>query len=144
MKSKRKSNLLTGFFKDIKLVQVLLATIFVASILFFSQSLDSLPSPSNKNYATLVINLEEGRRIFEGEVTKNMTILDTLNASATAGNINFKYLVKEDESTYVKEINGYSNIIKKFAFFVNSREVKEGDINKIMVSPGDRVEVRFK
>lgn len=143
MKSKANYNLLTGFFKETVAVQILLAVVIVTSIWFLNWTLGLFPSSGNSQYASLVIQHENTRRVFEGEVVEGMTILDALGASSVAGKIELQYDYTDNGKTEIKKINGYTQDLRSVKFFLNNKEIKSEDIGITPIHPGDRVEIMF-
>lgn len=144
MKSKAKHNLLTGFFKETLFVQVALAVIFVAVLGFFNWSLNILNPSPEQQYASLVLTHEGETRKFEGEVVEGMTILDALNASTAAGNIELQYQLNADGSAKINQVNGYLSEDKKAYFYLNKSEIKPEEVGRVAIKGGDTVEVVFK
>lgn len=135
----------TNFFKKPFFVQVILLIALIGIISFFKLSFD-LSSNNNSDLATLFINLETEKRFFEGEVVKDMTILDALSAAATVGKIKFNFAIDESSNVNIMEIDGHANGInnKYFIFYLNSKQVAAKDLNKEAVHGGDRIEIGFQ
>lgn len=89
-------------------------------------------------------NSEGQRRMFQGEVIEGMSILDALRVSSEAGQIDFEFEIGSDQ-TIVKKLNGYSDdIVQGLIFYLNGLKIEESQINRIMIKPGDLIEVRFE
>lgn len=95
--------------------------------------------------ATLLIDFDSEKRMFEGEVIEKMTVLDVLNASVNTGKIKLRYSVDTGNNTIVAEIDGHSaSDGKNFSFYINGKETASANINKIFVNPGDEIIVKLK
>ncbi len=135
--------LLTSFFKKPLFAQIILLLALVGAIYVSKLSFD-FSNNNTPGLATLVLNLETGKRVFEGEVVKNMTILDALSAAVSVGKIKIDYAIDKNGNVNVIEldnhINGAGN--KHLVFYLNSGKIATGDLNKKMVHNGDRIEIR--
>ncbi|MEK7138762.1 MAG: hypothetical protein AAB799_01125 [Patescibacteria group bacterium] len=98
----------------------------------------------NFGEATLLVDFDNMRRMFEGEVADGMTILDALNVSAEAGKIKLRYVIDYDNRTTVTEINDHVALGKSFSFLVNGKFVKTEDLNKKTVKSGDEITIRLQ
>lgn len=96
------------------------------------------------NKVTLTFALDDQKRVFKGEVTEDMTILDALNLSAAAGSIKFQYSIQNNGQVRIMAIDGHliSGSFGKLSIFLNSQPIKPSDINKITIDAGDKVEIR--
>ena len=123
----------------------MLLAILIGVIYLTKLSLN-LPDSNTVGLATLAINLETEKRLFEGEVVKDMTMLDALNAAVSVGNIKLNYTVDKSGNVDIIKIDGHTNGIsdKYFVFYLNSKEVSSEKLNKTTVRNGDRIEIRFK
>ncbi len=125
------------------LVQIIFLIALIGIIVFFKLSFD-FSSNSTPVLATLVINFETEKRFFEGEVVKNMTILDALNAAVSVGKIKFNYAIDKAGNVDIMEIDGHINGSgnKYFTFHLNSKKIATKDLNKKLVNNGDKIEIR--
>lgn len=94
--------------------------------------------------ATLLIDFDNMKRMFKGEVVENMTLLDALNISAEAGKIKLRYVVDSGNHTAVAEINDHVAGNKNFSFYINNKTVKTDDLNKTIVNPGDEITIKLE
>ena len=135
--------LLTGFFKKPLFAQIILLMALAGIISFFKPSFD-FSNGNTSGLATLVINLETEKRVFEGEVVKAMTMLDALNAAVSVGNIKLNYAIDKSGDVNIMEIDGHTNGVdnKYFVFYLNSKKVAAKDLNKKPVYNRDRIEIR--
>ncbi len=101
--------------------------------------------PFSKNKATLVIDFGNKKRAFEGETFKDMTVLDALNASTKAGNVDFSYAINGD-NVNINKLDAYSteDNRNKFLFFLNSSTIDSSQINKIKIKPGDEITIKTR
>lgn len=136
MKSKE---LQTNFF----LVKVVLIIVGIGILSFIKLSFN-LANNNTPGLATLFINLETEKRFFEGEVVKDMTILDALSAAVLVGKIKFNYAIDKSGNVNVAEIDGQTNGIanKHFVFYLNSNKIAVKDLNKKEIRGGDEIEIR--
>lgn len=137
--------LLPNFFKKPIFSQIVLLMLLMGIIYFFKLPFNlSRNNTNTSNLASLFINFEKEKRFFEGDVVKDMTVLDALNAAVSVGNIKFNYAIDESGNVYVLEIDGHINKIdnKYFVFYINSKRVATKDLNKEIVHAGDSIEIR--
>jgi hypothetical protein len=150
MKYKPKYKLISGFFRETLFIQIALVSLFILLIIFFDWSFNSNHISDSDIYdpdnTTVILNFNDGKRLFQGDIIDDMTVLDTLNASVVSGDILLMYNLNENNETEVLAIDGFSNYYSEddfFAFYLNSREIAIKDINKVNVSSGDIVEVKI-
>lgn len=105
----------------------------------------SLSRSNFNNAATARLEIEVGgqKRAFEGEVLKNMTVLEALQASAAAGNISFSYKL-DNGRLVIERIDGYRGPVESILVFLNSTLVKTETINVLPVNPGDVIAVKIQ
>ncbi len=123
---------LDGRFKKVLPVLILLVLVLIASIFIWPLSKPELTK------ATLILDLGGQKRAFEGDTFEGMTILDALNISTKAGNIDFTYAIRDD-GINILTLNGPFNGSE---FLLNSKQVDAGQINKIPVKAGDKIEIK--
>jgi len=130
-------------FKKTVFAQILLLMVLIGIIYFFRLSLD-LSNNNTSSVATLFINLETERRLFEGEVVKDMTILDALNAAVSIGKIRLNYAIDKSGNVNILEIDGHTNGVdnKYFTFYLNSKKIAQEDLNRKTIRGGDKIEIR--
>jgi len=135
--------LLMDLFKKTVFAQILLLMVLIGIIYFFRLSLD-LSNNNTSSVATLFINLETERRLFEGEVVKDMTILDALNAAVSIGKIRLNYAIDKSGNVNILEIDGHTNGVdnKYFTFYLNSKKIAQEDLNRKTIRGGDKIEIR--
>src|SRR3989344_2416663 len=100
--------LLISCFKKTIFAQILLLIALIGVFYFFKLSFD-LSKSDTSGLATLVINFETEKRFFEGEVVKDMTILDALNAAVSVGKIKLNYAIDISGDVNIMEIDGHTN-----------------------------------
>ena len=137
--------LFKNLFKKSLFYQILLLIMLVGIISFLKLS-SSFLNNNVPGLATLVINFETEKRFFEGDVIKNMTILDALSAAVSVGKIKLNYAIDKSENVNILEIDGQINGIngKYFVFYLNSKKVATKDLNKKVIRSGDRIEIRYE
>lgn len=108
--------------------------LIVAGVIFYSLSKPKI----GPDEAVLIINNGEKKRAFAGEVIEGMTIFDALTASAKAGNFNFV-----EESGILKRIDGFERNGKKWNAYINNSRVEE-ILNKTLIKPGNKIELKFE
>ena len=135
--------LLTYFFKSL-LTKIVLIIAGISVLYFFGPSLNL--SNNKLGLATLVINFETEKRFFEGEVVKDMTMLDALSAAVSVGKIKLNYFIDKSGNVNVMEIDGQTNGTdnKYFVFYLNSERVDTKDLNKKIIRAGNRIEINFQ
>lgn len=103
-----------------------------------------LISPT-KGEATLIFDLGNQSRTFKGDVVRDMTILDALNAASIAGNITFQFVVDGDNSTKVIALDQYTFDADTSGLFIfkNNERLELSHINRIIIQPNDRITVRI-
>lgn len=141
------SNTLIRYYKknifDSLLVVVILVLIFILAYSFDPEVFWS----SNRRIAYLEVNENGARRAFEGEVINGMTVLDALDASALAGNINFKYEIdKKNNELHIITLDGYvaTKTPKNAMLFLNLVRVDMTKIHSIPLSSGDRILIKLE
>ena len=133
--------LLINFFKKTTFLQIALIVVGILSL--FRLSFD-FSNSNNKDLATLIINFETEKRLFEGEVVKDMTILDALSMAVSVGKIKLNYAINDSGEVNILEIDDHINGIenKYFVFYLNSKRIDTKNLNKEMVHNGDRIEIK--
>lgn len=101
------------------------------------------------NHRVAYLEVDDGgiRRAFEGEVISGMTVLDALDASTLAGNINFKYEIdKKSNELRIVALDGYAATknSKNAMLFLNLVRVDMGKIHHIPLNSGDRILVKLE
>ena len=134
---------LTNFFNKTLFAQIILLIALVGIVYFFKLSFN-LPNNNVSNLATLFINFETEKRFFEGEVVKDMTMLDALNLAVSVGKIKLNYVIDKSGDVNVMEIDGHVNGVgnKYFIFYLNYNKIMPKDLNKKSVHNGDKIEIR--
>ncbi len=135
--------LLINFFKKPLFAQIMLLLALIGIVSFFKLSFNFSDNNAS-GLATLVINFETEKRFFEGDVVKDMTMLDALNAAVSVGNIKLNYALDKSGNVNIMEIDGHVNGTgnKYFVFYLNSNKVAAKNLNKNYVHGGDRIEIR--
>ena len=137
--------LLINFFKNNHLIKAVLIIAGIGILSFFKPSFD-LSKSETSGLATLVINFETEKRFFEGEVTKDMTMLDALNLAVSVGKIRLNYAIDKSGNINVAEIDGHTNGVnnKYFIFYLNSKTIAPKDLNRRIIHKGDKIEIGFQ
>jgi len=91
-----------------------------------------------ENEAVLIINYGAQKRAFAGKVIDNMTIADTLIASAKAGNFDFDY-----QKGILKRVDGFEQNGKKWNIYLNGTKI-EGLLDKILIKARDKIELKLE
>lgn len=135
--------LLIKFFKKPLFAQIILLIALIGIVSYLKLSFN-FSSNSTPVLATLVINFETEKRFFEGEVVKDMTMLDALSAAVSVGKIEFNYAIDKSGNTNIMEIDSHINGAgnKYFVFYLNSKKVAPQDLNKEVVHNGDKIEIQ--
>lgn len=138
----RYENLLITFFKKPPLIKIALIIIGISILSFLKLSYD-FSKDGSAGLATLVINFETEKRVFEGEVAGNMTMLDALNLAVSVGKIKFNYAIDKSGDIHVAEIDGHTNGFnnKYFIFYLNSKTIPAKDLNRKIIHKRDKIEV---
>lgn len=140
-------NTLVRYYRK-NILDSLLMVLIVVLIFILAYSFNSeLFRLHSRNVAYLEVNIDGTRRAFEGEVVDGMTVLDALDASALAGNINFQYEIdRKSNELHIITLDGYSAVKapKTATFFLNLARVDAGRIHSIVVNSGDRILVKLE
>src|SRR3989344_5253552 len=141
------SNTLVRYFRK-NILDSLLAVVILVLIFILAYSFDpEVFRLSNHRVAYLEVNDNGIRRAFEGEVVGGMTVLDALDASALAGNINFKYEIdRKNNELHIITLDGYSatKTSRDAMLFLNLVRVDISKIHAIPLSFGDRILIRLE
>ncbi|MDO8496011.1 MAG: hypothetical protein Q7S43_00980 [bacterium] len=141
------SNTLVRYFRK-NILDSLLAVVILVLIFILAYSFDpEVFRLSNHRVAYLEVNDNGIRRAFEGEVVGGMTVLDALDASALAGNINFKYEIdRKSNELHIITLDGYSatKTPREAMLFLNLVRVDISKIHAIPLSFGDRILIRLE
>lgn len=128
--------------------QIIFVAVIAVGVLFLERffKIEQLPiDKSQGKAAALMLDFENMKRMFEGEVTEKMTILDALNASVAVGQIKFRYTVDGNNNTAVAEINDHIALgDKSFSFYINGNKLNTKNLNRTFVNPGDKITVRLE
>jgi len=128
--------------------QIIFVIVIVSGIFIFDRfygTESSVLKDVSKNEATLFIDFDNMQRIFKGEVSGEMTVLDALNASVIAGKMKLYYVVDGNNNTTVTEINDHvAEEGREFRFYINNKIINTKDLNKTSVSPGDEITIRLE
>lgn len=127
--------------------QIIFVLVVASVLLFFEKLSDKQPLAEfdESKEAALLVDFDNIKRMFAGEVVSGMTILDALNASVAAGQIKLTYHVDGDNNTRVKEINDHTtNGDIQFTFYINSRKIDQSELNKTPIRPGDKIMIRLE
>ncbi len=141
------ANTLIRYFKKNIFDSVLLVVVLIFTfILVYTFDSEVFWSP-NHRIAYLEVDDSGTRRAFEGEVVPGMTVLDALDASSVAGNINFKYEIdKKSHELHIITFNGYlaNKTSKTATLFLNLVRIDIGKIHSIPINSGDRILVKLE
>ncbi len=96
--------------------------------------------------ASLVLVFDpDKKRIFQGPVVEDMTVLEALNSSAIGGGFEIKYWVAGNGDVNLAAIGGEtSNGVDRWRFYLNRQPVWAGDIGRIIIRKHDLIEARFE
>lgn len=143
MNFKKFQNILSN---NILAAQIVLIVVAVGAIFLFERFFDKDPFAVDlENRAALFIDFDNMQRMFTGEIVDGMTVLDALNASVVAGQINLRYYVDEENNTKVAEINNHNTDGKtQFTFYINSKKIDASELNKTHIQPGDKITIRLE
>lgn len=92
--------------------------------------------------ATLAIEFNGYSRVFEGEVTDDMTVLDALNISMIAGNIPFQFTDKGDNAEFII-LNEADKPPYNIQISLNEQLIDTRHIKLIQVHPHDSIIVKI-
>jgi hypothetical protein len=130
------------------IAQIIFVVVVTIGVLFFERFFKIESSSVDKSRgqaASLMLDFENMKRMFEGEVVEKMTILDALNASVTAGQIKLLYTVDINNDTAVVGIDDHIAVgDKNFSFHINGKKLNTKDLNRTFVDPGDTITVRLE
>ena len=139
---------LRNIFNSTLATQIIFVAIIAGAIFIFDRFYGEEPSvfqKVSKSEAALFIDFDDMKKVFAGEVVDGMTVLDALNASVTAGKIELTYHVDKSNTTRVTEINDHTaNSEKQFTFYINSRKLDPGELNKTKIKRGDKITVKIE
>jgi len=150
MNSKKSQNTSTS---RTLLTQIIIVAVIAGGILLFERLFNNGSSLVNEgsmdessvDEAVLFIDFDNMQRTFRGEVVERMTILDALNASVTAGKIEFRYFVDGSNNTKITEINDhFAEENDQFTFYINSEKIDTSNLNRIYIQPGDEIIIRLE
>ncbi|OGN08781.1 MAG: hypothetical protein A3J46_04400 [Candidatus Yanofskybacteria bacterium RIFCSPHIGHO2_02_FULL_41_11] len=140
---KRKYLNISSIKKPLKEIEAVMLLTLAALVVLAIWAIFKLPI--EQPMATLVIDMGNQKRVFEGQATGDMTILDTLVLSSEAGDISLQYGFNEKKEAQIISLDGYSAYDPvEFMFFLNSKAVNASEINKLSVQPGDTIKVEVK
>lgn len=129
-------------------VQIVLILAVAGSILLFEKLFEERSSVFknvSNNEAVLSIDFDSMKKIFTGEVTEKMTVLDALNASVAAGKIKLVYYVDKDNNTKIAEINNHkANNESQFTFYINSQKLDQSQLNNIYIRTRDKIVIKLE
>lgn len=129
-------------------VQIIFVAAVIGGVFAFDKFVNVSRNPDSNGVvgkATLSIDFADMKKMFEGQVVADMTVLDALNAAMSAGKIHLVYTVDQNNDTDVREINGHSESNDvQFAFYINSNKINEADINRQIVKNGDEITIRLE
>lgn len=96
--------------------------------------------------AQVEIDFGDRKRMFQGEVLPDTSLLDALIYSSGAGNLEIQYVILDDKTDIVKIDGLIENGLNQqnWSFYLNGQRVQTGEIHKIKLNPGDKVEVRLE
>lgn len=131
--------------KTTLLAQIIFITVIAGTILVFEYFFNKTPSEIKNNEATVLLDFDDMKRMFVGEVAEQMTILDALNAAVTAGKIKLNYTIDNSDGTKLAEINDHTiEANKTFQFYLNKKKIDATKINRTYIRPGDKVTIKLE
>jgi len=112
--------------------------VFISLLVFLILFLAFFLQKTEKKEATLTIDFGGNKiRTFQGEVVEGMTLFDALLTSSQSGNFEF------EANGGIISIGGLQNEGgKKWECFLNQKKV-EGNLNEILISPGDKILCKY-
>ncbi|MEK7506708.1 MAG: hypothetical protein AAB566_01485 [Patescibacteria group bacterium] len=100
---------------------------------------------SQAQTAGLMIYFDQDRkRMFEGPVIDGMTLLDTLAASAAAGNFDFDFALDENGKIKSVVLDGRPGGNQRWQFYLNKKPVANPDLPEIRIRAGDLIEAKLE
>lgn len=126
-----------------KQVVILIILIFAVPVVLKSFKITFSVSQAEGN---LVIQFNDGqKRFFQGEIAPSMSVLNALYSSSEGGQYEFRYFIDEIGKVNVVSLDGRANnTIGVWHFFLNSRELDPGDLDKVRINKGDVIEARYE
>lgn len=101
-----------------------------------------LAGPSGQSSAQLILRTPQGDRVFAGEVSDGMTILDALNASVVAGNIPLQFSIDEQKDvTIIRRLDGHAS--STVLFYLNDRLIESTKIHETPIQSNDVIVVKL-
>lgn len=119
--------------------------IAAAVVLTFLNSLTL--SLQKLSLSRLEIDINGQKRVFEGGVVDDMTVLDAISASALAGSLTFRYAVNPDDNKLtVLSLDGYvsGSSTKPLAVYVNRKKVEVERMHSTPIRAGDGVTIKLE
>ncbi|MBI2065367.1 MAG: hypothetical protein HYT62_04965 [Candidatus Yanofskybacteria bacterium] len=102
-------------------------------------------SPGQQEAVLMFISEKGERRMFQGEVIKDMTVLQALVASSRAGQIKLEYSIDSENHVVIDSLNGYARARdERLTFYLNGLQVSMSDISSTFIMAGDKIEVRLE
>ena len=82
--------------------------------------------------------------MFEGPVIDGMTLLDTLAASAAAGNFDFDFALDKNGKIKSVVLDGRPGGNQRWQFYLNKKPVANPDLPEIRIRAGDLIEAKLE
>jgi len=120
-------------------VQIIVLVAFIGAIFLVGSS-------SRSNEAEVSIDFGDRVRVFQGEVTENMTILDALTAAVVAGDVPLLFSIDTAKDvTQVTASPSAAELIeaKKIQFYVNGSLINGAKIHQTPIRPKDKIVVKL-
>lgn len=95
--------------------------------------------------AGLMIYFDQDRkRMFEGPVIDGMTLLDTLEASAAAGNFDFDFALDDNGKIKSVVLDGSPDGSQRWQFYLNKKPVAIPNLPAVRIKIGDLIEAKLE
>lgn len=126
--------------------------IIIAFVFFFFSEIKvsrdfSEEGIAGKGTASLTLDFGGARkRIFQGPVIEDMTVLQALQSSQKGGKFEIRYSSNSDGTIDLATINGQTNGNgnKKWHFYLNGKALNGQDLNRTIIKESDLIEAKFE
>jgi len=105
----------------------------------------SINGRGSSNAARIEIDYETNRRVFEGDVLSDMSMLDALLAASRGGSFEVRYALLGDLID-IMEIDSMieDGLDGNWHFYLNGKEIRSAEIHKIKIRSGDEIFAKFE
>jgi len=131
--------------KSHKQYWVPLAAIVVLSAVLFFFKFDLPSAGTGQSYVSVSFG-DNLTRKFEGEVSRDMTILGAVYAASLTGDFEFRYSIDKNGEVHIAKIGDTINSpdMPNWLFYLNGKLVRSGDIDQVKIRAGDLIEARYE